>query len=382
MQLLFANNAFSSLASGINASATTIVLASGTGGVFPQPEAGSGFFMTLQDAATQLTDEIVFCTARTGDVCTVIRAQQGTTALTWNAGDFVQQLVTMGDMDGMVQPDQLQEAIYTATAATGTNSLTATLDSGLTALPDSLAFTLRAAAANTGPVTLTLTLGETVLTAHNVVKYGGSSLNANDIPAAGFPCLIVWSALLGAYVLCNPASGTAGSIAGGAANDVLIQTAPGTTGFVPAPTIAGSVLAFIGGVISWAAAAVTQFGPAGNKRSGDVTPQAGDYTPAQVGAVSVTAFEAPNVSLANPGYQAMPGPGGDGTGFYVQGGTRSITPNSATAVTFPHAFPHGCISVVVSCNNQGSALEVDGFTTASFNVRVNATQISWIAIGW
>lgn len=334
--------------------------------------------MTIQDAATQLTNEIVLCTARTGDVCTVQRGQQGTTAVTWNAGDIVQQLVTRGDLEKMIQIDQLQQAIYTACAASGTNSLTATLDSELTALPDSLCFTLRAAAANTGPVTLTLTLGTTVQPAENVVKYGGSSLNAGDIPAAGYPCVLIWSAMLGAYVLTNPASGTAGSIAGGLANELLQQTAPGTTGFVTAPTLVGSVLSWTGSAIGWAAAAVTSF----NGRAGAVMPQTGDYTAAQVGAVPTSAFAGGNVSLANPGFQAFPGPGGAGTGIYLQGGTRSVVPNASTPVTFPHSFPNGCIAVVCSCNNQSSALEVDGFTTASFNVRVNATQISWIAIGW
>lgn len=378
MNLLFANNAATTLASGINSGATTIVVATGTGAKFPDPDATEGFFVTLQDAATQLTNEIVLCTNRAGDVLTVQRGQQDTTAVSWNAGDVVAQLVTRGDLEKMIQPDQLQSQVYTATAATGTNSVTATLDSELTDLPDSLCFIMRAAAANTGPVTLTLSLDSTTLSAHSVVKYGGSALNAGDIPAAGYPCLLIWSALLGAYVLCNPASGTAGSIAGGAVNDLLVQTAPGTTGFVGAPTVAGQVLAFLGGVISWAAAAVTSF----NGRSGAVAPQTGDYNAAQVGAVPTSAFQAPNLNFANPGYQALPGASGAGTGLYIQAGTRSISPNVDTFPTFPHAFPNACLSVVVSCNNQGSALNVDGFTTANFHVRVNANQISWIAIGY
>lgn len=377
MNLLFANNASTTLASGISAGATTIVLATGNGAKFPLPGAGEGFFMTITDASTQLTNEIVLCTTRTGDVCTVQRGQQDTTAVSWNAGDIIAQLVTKGDEQKMIQPDQLQSQLYTATDAVGTNSLTATLNSELTALPDSLTFVMRAAAANTGAVTLTLSLGSTVLSAHNVIKYGGSALNADDIPAAGYPCVLVWSAALGGYVLCNPASATAGSIAGGAANDLLVQTAPGTTGFVPAPTVAGSVLAFIGGVISWAAAAVTSF--AG--RSGAVVPQTGDYTPAQVGAVAATAFQGGNVQLANPGFMALPNTVA-GNGFTIQGGTRSVTPNSATAIAFPKSFPNACIAVVASGNNQSSAIRVDSITAASFVVDVNASQISYIAIGW
>jgi len=376
--LLFSNDASTTLQSGIGAGATTAVLAAGTGSLFPNPASGEAYFTTFLDASTQQTKEIVLVTARAGDTITIVRGQQGTTARAWNAGDLAAQLVTAGDSRGMVQPDQLQKAVYSSCVASGSaNSLTATLNSGLTAIPNLMMFTVQAAAENTGPATLTLTLGSTVLPAHDILKYGGSSLNAGDIPAADFPIELVWVDGLGAYVMTNPASGTAGSVAGGAANQMLKQTAPGTTGFVPAPTVAGQVLAFIGGVISWAAAAVTSF----NGRSGAVTAQTGDYTAGQVGAVPSTSFQAPYLSLANPGYQAFPGPG-PGNGLYLQGGTRAITPNSSTAVTFPHAFPNACLAVVCSGNNQGAALEVDGFTTANFNVRVAANQISWIAIGW
>lgn len=376
--LLFANDAATTLQSGITAAATTATLAAGSGVLFPNPTAGQAYFTTFVDAATQQVKEIVLVTARAGDTITIVRGQQGTSARVWNAGDLAAQLVTAADSAQMIQPDELQGGLYTVSRASGgANSLIAVLPSQLSAIPDLLSFTLLSGAANTGPATLTLTLGGTVLAAAPIEKYGGSALNAGDIPAANFPIELTWVAARSAYIMNNPASGSAGSIAGGAANDVLIQTSPGTTGFVPAPTVAGQVLAFVGGIIQWVAAAVTSF----NGRSGAVVPQTGDYNASQVGAVATTAFQAPYLSLANPGFQALPGPGA-GAGLYIQGGTRSISPNTATAVTFPHSFPHGCISVVCSCNNQSSALEVDGFNAASFNVRVNANQISWIAIGW
>lgn len=376
--LLFANDASTTLQSGISAGATTATLAAGSGSLFPNPTTGQAFYMTFLDASTQQVKEIVLVVNRTGDTISIVRGQQNTFARTWNAGDLAVQLVTAGDMGGNIQPDQLQESEFTAAQGAGTNSITATLASGLSSLPAIMQFTVIAAGANTGNVTMTMTLGLTLQPAYQVLKFGGSQLNPGDIPAAGFPIEVTWVAALGHFVMTNPTSSSAGSIAGGAANDVLIQTAPGTTGFVNAPTIAGQVLAFVGGIIQWVAAAVTSF----NGRSGAVVPQTGDYTPAQVGATPASAFQAPYISEANPGYQAFPGPSGQGTGLYLQGGTRAISPNTTTAVTFPHAFPNGCISVVVSCNNQSSSLEVDGFNTGSFNVRVNASQISWIAIGW
>ena len=371
--LLFSNDASTTLQSGVSAGATTATLAAGTGALFPNPISGQAYYTTFLDAATQQTKEIVLVTARSGDTITIVRGQQNTTARGWNAGDLAAQLVTAGDSEKMVQPDQLQAAVYTGCVAGGTvNSLTATLNSGLTSLPDLMAFTVEALGANTGAVTLTLTLGFSLQAAHPILKYGGSALNAGDIPAAGFPIELTWVASLSAFIMTNPASGTAGSIAGGAANDVLVQTAPGTTGFVPAPTIAGQVLAFVGGVIAWAAAAVTSF----NGRSGAVVSQTGDYNAAQVGAVPASSSSAPYVLLANPGFRVDP------SGWTHQAGTRAISPNTSTFVSFPKIFGSQCISVVVSCNNQGSALEVDGITTAGFNVRVNANQITWMADGF
>lgn len=372
--LLYKNNAATTLQSGISASSLTVVLATGTGALFPNPTGGQAFYMTFLDASTKLVNEIVQVTSRSGDALTIVRGQQGTTALTWAAGDIATQLWTMGDAALMVQPDQLQSNLYGSALASGTgNSLTATLPSGLTALPDMMEFTLEALAVNTGAATLTLTLGTTTLASHPIKKFGGSALNAGDIPATGYPIQLTWSATLAAYIMTNPASGTTGSIAGGVANNVLYQTAPGTTGFVPAPTIAGQVLAFAGGILQWIAAAVTSF----NGRSGAVVPQTGDYTAAQVGAVPVTAFQGGNVLLA-PGdsFSILP------SGMIIQAGTFNVTPNSATNHSYAKTFPNRCVGLSVSGNNQSAALSVVNLNNASFNVTVNANQVTYVAIGY
>jgi hypothetical protein len=375
--LQFANNAASTLAGGISNSATTLQLAAGTGTIFPALSAGQAFFMTLTDAETQEVREIVEVTARSGDVCTVVRGAQGTTALAWNAGDIAAQLNTAGDMQGMVQPDTLQSNFYgNATDVGGTvNSITATLPSGLTALVDGMQFIVFAAGANTGAVTLTLTLGSTVLGSHPVHKYGSSGLNAGDIPVAGFPLALVWSATLGAYELLNPGTGVAGSIAGGAANEVLVQTGAGTTGFVAAPTIAGSVLAWSGTILAWVAAAVTSF----NGRGGAVTPQAGDYNAAMVGAVAEAAFDSPNSFFGNPMFIVLP-PDGSGRSFIIQAGSQAITPNTRLPISFPKIFPNACVAVTLGPNN--NAAQVISQNTAGFVYLDNGTFLNWIAIGY
>lgn len=88
-QFIFTDNANTTLATGIGSSTTTIVLAPGTGNEFPSPAAGQQFAMTLNDAATKLVFEVVYVTARSGDTCTVVRGQEGTTAVSWAIGDYI-----------------------------------------------------------------------------------------------------------------------------------------------------------------------------------------------------------------------------------------------------------------------------------------------------
>ena len=104
---IFANNASSTLAGPISTSATELNLASGTGALFPDTSAGQQFALTLNDAATGLLTEIVYCTERVSDTLTVVRAQEGTVAQNWLAGDLAANLVTSGQMAAMVQTSAL-----------------------------------------------------------------------------------------------------------------------------------------------------------------------------------------------------------------------------------------------------------------------------------
>ena len=81
---LFANNATGALASGISNSATSLMLTTGLGALFPTPSGGDWFLLTLTQATgPESSWEIVKCTARAGDTLTVVRAQEGTTGLAW-----------------------------------------------------------------------------------------------------------------------------------------------------------------------------------------------------------------------------------------------------------------------------------------------------------
>jgi hypothetical protein len=93
-QALFSNNAASTLQYPLSPTTTTITLAVGGGELFPSPVAPQFFPVTLTDALTQTVREICYCTARSGDVLTVSRAQETTDAAPWLAGDLVLNLVT------------------------------------------------------------------------------------------------------------------------------------------------------------------------------------------------------------------------------------------------------------------------------------------------
>lgn len=101
--ILFANNATSTLAGSISNVATTCTLASGTGALFPNPGADEYFVMTFTDNATGLVNEIVHVTARSGDVLTIERAQEGTSAVAWTAGDLASALITAGMLEDFQQ---------------------------------------------------------------------------------------------------------------------------------------------------------------------------------------------------------------------------------------------------------------------------------------
>lgn len=92
MTVILKNNAFGFLATAITASDTSIILTTGTGANFPTLGSGDYFYATI--APTSGTSEIVKCVARNADTLTVVRAQEGTSALSFTAGSRVELRVT------------------------------------------------------------------------------------------------------------------------------------------------------------------------------------------------------------------------------------------------------------------------------------------------
>lgn len=110
----FANNASSTLAGAISNTAVTCALAPGGGALFPNPGAGQYFVMTFTDQATGLLNEIVWVTGRSGDTLIIERGQEGTTPLSWLAGDFARNLWTAGQAGALFQTSAFQGQQTTA----------------------------------------------------------------------------------------------------------------------------------------------------------------------------------------------------------------------------------------------------------------------------
>lgn len=130
-----ANNAFGTLGTGITALVTTITLGSGQGARFPALSAGDWFWGTLTNVTNNI--EIVKVTAVTGDVLTVLRGQDGTTARAYILGDKFEQRPTAALFND--KADVVALASYATTSAVATS------------------YAPLAAPTFTGPVTLNLT---------------------------------------------------------------------------------------------------------------------------------------------------------------------------------------------------------------------------------
>lgn len=108
MPALVTNNATTTLASGITAAATSLSVAATTGALFPSPSSPDYFYCTLAGTAGI---EIVKVTARATDTFTITRAQDGTTAKAYSAGETVElrPVAALFDVDALL-PDQTSAA--------------------------------------------------------------------------------------------------------------------------------------------------------------------------------------------------------------------------------------------------------------------------------
>jgi hypothetical protein len=221
---LFSNNATTVLGAPLSIGGTSLTLFSGTGSEFPAPTSGQFFRLSLLDAFTQSVREILYCTARTGDVCTITRAQEGTSARGWLTGDFAMNAPTAGMWASFAQPPQVQQGAFNTATDTGiVNASVLTLSPAPTLAQNmEIAFTPAYANTVTNP---TITVNGTVLP---LTGPAGAALTVGQVPAA--PISVMYSTTGGAHLELqgiiqsyHPSAGTIASWLGTAIPPGVIQ---------------------------------------------------------------------------------------------------------------------------------------------------------------
>lgn len=178
-KLIFANNAGSLLAGTLTTGATVLNVTSGTGALFPQPAAGQYFVLSLFNQVNPAITEILWVTAVSTDSMTVVRAQEGTAALTWAIGDIANNDLTAGQMATMVQQSDLQAQASNYAADTGTaNAYVVALSPVVTSNITGMPVRFKAAHASTGASTFNGGGGATTMTHPN-----GSAIGSGDVVA-------------------------------------------------------------------------------------------------------------------------------------------------------------------------------------------------------
>lgn len=100
------NNAVGQLTTDITSIQISITLGAGQGATFATLGVGDIQTATLFDAATKLVKEIIHITARSGDTLTILRAQEGTIAQPFIAGDFLSEFATAAYVNSVAFIDQ------------------------------------------------------------------------------------------------------------------------------------------------------------------------------------------------------------------------------------------------------------------------------------
>ncbi len=106
MAFKFTNNASAKLASAITSGDTALNVVGGQGAVFPTLTGGDTFRATLVRADGSAL-EIIAVTARSTDAFTIVRAQEGTSAVAFAAGDLVELRLTESLMEAWFQRSEI-----------------------------------------------------------------------------------------------------------------------------------------------------------------------------------------------------------------------------------------------------------------------------------
>jgi hypothetical protein len=352
-KFLVNNNAQSTLAGAISNSSTTILIAPGTGVLFPAPAANEYVVMTLTDAATGLIREIVHCTNITGDTLTVTRAQEGTTAVGWLANDPIANLCTAGQIENLLQLGEAQSQDTNYAADTGSpNAYVVALDPVLAAYVPGMPIRVKINAGNTNTVTNpTLNAGPGAVT---IVNQLGGVVQVGQI-AAGAVLTFVYD---GTNLQLQQPSGV--NVV--RVNEVLI-TATGT--YTPSPGMVSCTVKAKGGGGGSGGCKSTEGAAAGG---GEGSTCEGTFTAAQIGASQSVTIGAGGTAGNNTGTNGGAGgttsfgallvaPGGSGGGGIASTtglGTRAAGGVPTTGTVKTYGQPSGAMAAAASAGFGGA----------------------------
>ena len=128
MSQLYSNNVDTTLAAPLSDSATSATLTDGSG--LQSPTGGDFELITLSDAGLY---EVVKVTARSANVVTIQRAQDGTVAQGWNTGARVFAGVTAGTLERLIQNDSANTGALAIGGATATANNSVSIGSAASA---------------------------------------------------------------------------------------------------------------------------------------------------------------------------------------------------------------------------------------------------------
>lgn len=122
----FTNNATSTVFASMTTIQTTMEVTPGDEGLFPSAGSGDFFYVTVESGSTR---EIMKVTAKSGSTFTVVRAQEGTTAVSWSAGATISHRLTAGQLQVLFPVDlsdtnQVSNQLPVSKGGTGLGSLT------------------------------------------------------------------------------------------------------------------------------------------------------------------------------------------------------------------------------------------------------------------
>ena len=141
MAIKWANNATTTIASGITSGDTTITVAGASGSLFPAAGSGDYFYATLNNSNNDI--EIVKVTSRSGDVMTVVRGQDGTTAAAWVGGDKFELRPTAAGLTAAAEGENIVDLAVAQGGTGADNALDARINLDAAQDPDSNGFIVR-----------------------------------------------------------------------------------------------------------------------------------------------------------------------------------------------------------------------------------------------